>query len=377
MSSRQSNASHSNTAQSPRRNYLLLLVACLSCIPLLEGTVRIRAHQTYGTWSYLADDGYTTDTKTGHRRLRTDYAVGGAKINSLGFRGPEVPTSKPLGTIRLAYLGGSTTFCQECGPEERTWPYLVWVAAQRAFPTLKFDYINGGVPGFRTFHSLESLRQDIAPLHPDVIVIYHGINDLADVTRKIARASGIATVSLDRPGALSRVSMLWYLIEKNYRLWSNRRLALTGDPRFTTPATEYVKVFSDNLSALIRESKQHARIVAVVTFAYRLRRDQSPEERLAASDSSRIYMPYLGIPQLLDGQEAFNEEIRKVSAAEGVVLIENNSIPGDREHFIDTVHLTSAGCASMADNVADQLLASPALKALTAEYLDAAIVRPD
>ena len=88
-------------------------------------------------------------------------------------------------------------------------------------------------------------------------------------------------------------------------------------------------------------------------------------------------MPYLGIPQLLDGQEAFNEEIRKVSAAEGVVLIENNSIPGDREHFIDTVHLTSAGCASMADNVADQLLASPALKALTAEYLDAAIVRPD
>ena len=57
---------------------------------------------------------------------------------------------KPPGTYRIAFLGGSTTYCAEVSGDDKTWPYLVVEALKAGYPDRRFDYVNVGVPGYTT-----------------------------------------------------------------------------------------------------------------------------------------------------------------------------------------------------------------------------------
>ena len=159
----------------------------------------------------------TADASTGLNIPTPGLTLGAIRINSLGFRGPELAVPKPPATIRLAFVGASTTFCAEVSSNEMTWPHLVWQRLQTALAPAKFDYVNAGVPGWRVSHSLKNLNIRVAPLRPDVIVIYgHANNDLVFDSGELARRQGLATPR--RPGEdgwLSRHSLLWSHLEKN------------------------------------------------------------------------------------------------------------------------------------------------------------------
>lgn len=45
--------------------------------------------------------------------------------SSLGLRGDKVASPKPKGVLRLAFVGASTTFCAQVGPDSATWPAQV------------------------------------------------------------------------------------------------------------------------------------------------------------------------------------------------------------------------------------------------------------
>jgi hypothetical protein len=64
---------------------------------------------------------------------------------------------KPAGTVRIAFLGGSTTFCAEGSSNQATWPHLVWQALQTAHPNVRFDYLNASAPGYATAALLRNL----------------------------------------------------------------------------------------------------------------------------------------------------------------------------------------------------------------------------
>src|SRR4051794_17475153 len=49
------------------------------------------------------------DPQTGLRLPVPQSTQGKIRVNSLGFRSPEIPVPKPPGTVRLAFLGSSTT----------------------------------------------------------------------------------------------------------------------------------------------------------------------------------------------------------------------------------------------------------------------------
>lgn len=58
---------------------------------------------------------------------------------------------------------------------------------------------------------------------------------------------------------------------------------------------------------------------------------------------------HLSIKGLLDAYEAYNAAIRDAAGATGAVLIDGDTdIPGDAEHFVDTMHFTDAGSEAMA-----------------------------
>ena len=247
----------------------------------------MRAYIRYGTTVYLGDDRVDVNADTGLRKNRQVEGEHAPKINRLGFRGPELRLPKPKGVLRAAFLGGSTTFCSELPKEQHTWPYLVIDGLRKKYPKTEFDYVNGSVPGYTAEHSLKNLNENIAALEPDLIIVYHATNDLARITRNLAAAQGIDRISLDVPSAPARYSLLWYLLEKNLRLWFAESRAADGDPRYQTPAEQAAKEFEKSIDALLQRANKSAKLVVLPAFSYQVRRTQSFAEQLRASEDGK------------------------------------------------------------------------------------------
>ena len=140
-------------------------------------------------------------------------------INSLGFRGPEIVSPKPVNRLRIGFVGASTTYCAEVSSDEMVWAALVSQELESAMPNLSVDYVNAGVAGYTTEDSIINLEKRIVPLQPDVVMIYHATNDLSRETRNLAMAAGIKRTNLaTRESWLGRYSLLWHLVEKNLAL---------------------------------------------------------------------------------------------------------------------------------------------------------------
>jgi hypothetical protein len=76
-------------------------------------------------------------------------------------------------------------------------------------------------------------------------------------------------------------------------------------------------------------------------------------------------MPFLDVAGLLAGYAEYNRVTRTVAAASGAILIEGEDrIPGDPEHFADSVHFRDPGLALQAERVFEGLRAAPAVRAL-------------
>src|SRR5690606_36621055 len=96
------------------------------------------------------------------------------------------------------------------------WPHLVAESLRERFEKKAIDYVNGGVPGYTVASSIRNLEHRVARLRPDIIVIYHGTNDLSGELRDLAAATGlIQRVSPPESSWLSRYSLLWNLVTKN------------------------------------------------------------------------------------------------------------------------------------------------------------------
>lgn len=333
------------------------LVLCVALALVAEGAVRVRQWMKYG---YLArvEDTFVSDPESGLRLLIPNKVTGGIAINSLGFRGPELAVPKPAGTVRLAFVGASTTYCAEVTDNEHVWPHLVTSALGKARPDVHFDYVNAGVPGYGVSTSLTHLNYKVAPLDPDVIVIYHATNDLSQNSLDLARARGVAQKRTEQTLSwLSQYSLLAYLVEKNLLINEQQQHAADQQAKLAFDVEEVTAPFKADLLALVRRSQEVAPVVVLATFSFRLRHGQTPEEQAAAAATSLYYMPYMSIDGLLRAADAYNVAIREVAAETGAVVVEvAEEIPGDALHFVDSVHFTDQGSAAIADLVTRRLL---------------------
>ena len=157
---------------------------------IAEGAVRARHWTRQGVF-WGTDQTYTIDPGSNLRIPIPNGTFGPVHINSFGFRSPEIPLEKPAGRLRLAFLGGSTTYCAEVSSDQMTWPYLVVAAIKKRFPDLDIDFINGGIPGYTTGTLKPYLERRIARFHPDVIFIYEASNDLTVNSSDLAQEQGV------------------------------------------------------------------------------------------------------------------------------------------------------------------------------------------
>ena len=175
---------------------ILVVLIIMLLLLAAEGLTRVRQYFKYGMVPSI--NSMVVEPKTGLHIPRPGIETANIRINSLGFRGPEIIMPRQAGTLRIGFIGASTTYCAEVSSNEAVWTELVARNLESATPGLSVDYINGGVDGYSTTQSLVNLEQRLLPLQPDIVVIYHATNDLSAETRKLAKKAGIGRVNLEK-----------------------------------------------------------------------------------------------------------------------------------------------------------------------------------
>ena len=333
------------------------LALFLVLFALAEGAVRIRAWLKHGQADIRIEDLYHYDESIGLRVPTPGYTSPRLTINSLGFRSPEIAKAKPPETYRIAFLGGSTTFCAEVSSDEQTWPHLVVEALKAAHPSRSFDYLNAGVPGYTTRESRKRFEAEVSQLDADLVVIYHATNDLSANSRKVARSQGLASEAGDKDLLwLSRWSMLSYLVEKNLKVLSLQVSADEQTSKLDADPADLAAPFEEDLRSLVQTVKASGAQVALASFSTRLRHTQSQEQRKASAITALYYMPYMTPDSLLDAFDAYNLTIRKLAQEEGAIFIDlAGAVPADAQHFTDSAHFSDQGARTVADVVTAEL----------------------
>ncbi|MEX2650000.1 MAG: phosphopantetheine-binding protein [Alphaproteobacteria bacterium] len=303
------------------------------------------------------------EAHTSLRRLRPGARLRGASINSLGFRGPEIPVAKPVGMIRIAFLGSSTTFDSFASSNEAAWPHRAWVELSRRFPATRMDYVNAGVPTYKTRHMIATYRAHVARLDPDVVVIW--ANDVTVDTVHQARARGIHDGVNYRKSSIARRWVTWKKLELRatiaWRLCRPSRWpgVLKIDP------CELTDQFEGRLELLVRHCRAAGPLVVLLAPFLNLRREQSLFWRLRAAKTRVLQMPHLSVTGMIDASEAYRRATVRVADQMGVTVLDlAEAVPGDGRHYVDSSHFSDVGAEAMGRALAAAMETVPAFRAL-------------
>lgn len=106
-----------------------------------------------------------------------NFRKGKNRHNSLGLRGEEVVVPKPEGEFRIICIGGSTTYTSDVEDYKLSYPFLLEENLKnRGFENV--NVINAGMLSYTTYESLINLQLRLLDLKPDLLIIYHAVNDV-------------------------------------------------------------------------------------------------------------------------------------------------------------------------------------------------------
>ena len=107
----------------------------------------------------------------------------GLATNQFGLRGPEIALAKPPTTIRVAFVGASTTITDHSfafSPAERVVCWLNRYAQAHGYDA-RFEVLNAGREGLKSEDTAAIVRDELAALDPDLAIYYEGSNQFAAV----------------------------------------------------------------------------------------------------------------------------------------------------------------------------------------------------
>ena len=128
-------------------------------------------------WNSNELDGYNKFQPNTTRHMSVLGRIIGMKINSDGFRSPrDFVKPKPAGVVRIAALGGSSTFGYG-DTDDETYPRYLEEGLRQRFPGRNVEVINLGIPTLRMNNILALARHELPALQPDLITFYEGYNN--------------------------------------------------------------------------------------------------------------------------------------------------------------------------------------------------------
>jgi lysophospholipase L1-like esterase len=286
-------------------------------------------------------------------------------VNSRGFIGAEFEDPPPPGTLRIVTVGDSCTFGQ--GSLRGTYPALLEERLQADADGRRYQVVNAAIQGMNSELALRRLESRVVPLHPDLVTIYIGWNDLMKFDPE-------GQVESPRMALIARwLDRLWTVKGLRKLLFYNLRprLAppLTGPQSRTGRYADYhPAVFEHNLRTMIATARGIPARVVVMTLPTVVRDDMNVEDVRRAGVQFPYFRGANAVGDLLDLIAAYNRTIRRVAAEEGVSVVdlalEIDARPDRPTLFFDTMHATAAGREVIADVLARELRAQGVLESL-------------
>lgn len=315
-------------------------------------------------WAYL-------DAFAGYKGKPGIYRSGSVvkTVDREGFIStPEITPAKPANTIRIAFLGESSTAgTGTLLPDSITWPWQVAENLRhRPNRTARIDFINAALGGYSTFESFGRLWSRIRFFAPDIVVVYHGWNEMY-YFRKVDTITEWRTLPDGSWGLESSVPVTvyeprWYdWFVRPSQLLTKVRLRLTtprnGEAksgvfsRELTPGYDprALEIFRSNLRLIKSATEQMGAQLLVGKQATLIVRDLPESERkrcrydLHGMDHDTHVRAFQAIYSVID-EEILKDRIVDVTPLSGVP-----------ENFYDHVHPTPLGARRTATIMADAI----------------------
>lgn len=332
-------------------SFLSLVIA----LAALEGAVRLRAWFRFGSMKRTAGIDLVPDPASGVPIPRPGTIKRGAResitIDSRGFRGREVVRPKPAGRIRIAALGGSTTFGTGSTDDAHTWPALLEERLRQYRPSVDWEVVNAGILGATVEQTGIDLVHRVLPVEPDFAILYSAHNDLVWDSRAVARAQGVPVdFGSCETGPFITLARNSLLIDLAYKNLVIRQSQQPGGARVHAMPPEMAAGFASRFEKVLDILDRAGVRVLVSTFPVKFRPEQDQATRLANADACFFYMPWVDIDGLMDGFDQYNRAILDLARRRHIQWVDlRNRVPADARHFIDAIHMTDAGCEQVAD----------------------------
>jgi hypothetical protein len=298
-------------------------------------------------------------------RVRTD---------ANGFMLPYNHYAKP--DLKMFFLGGSTVACLYVDQDQR-YPYLVGQLLQKETGK-KITSINAGVGGNNSLHSLDVLLNKIMPLHPDLVVMMHNINDLVTLIydqtywghnpsrqpiidfyfyKNLTGLKALSTLARDMyiPNLHASIRLLSHKIFGRKVKVQDDEFANVRGKKLAIDAAAITAEFKMNLQTFINICRAwHITPVLMTQFnRYKLHPDPKVLKAMQGFQADS------GVPvsEFISLYARFNQTIRDVGQQNGVLVIDlARLIPQDKKYLYDVVHLNTRGSQLAAQVISQRLL---------------------
>ena len=289
--------------------------------------------------------------------------------NSLGFRGADPPADF-ADRLSLITVGGSTT---RSAPQSdnNTWTALLGDAVADCFDR---TWINdAGFDGHTSFAHIDLIRNYINQVHPKVVVMLIGANELYADSPNTQHREQIRLDPNFNNGikgffyALARRSEVVGLGSTLYRSFRAWKAGLNYGYNDWANLAEGDAMPSDGEANLAVAREMQPNYAARLHLILRLLRDEQTipvlitqptvggiaRDPTTGKELSRLRYGLFWYQSF----EIYNDTMRHVAQSENVHLIDlARTMPKDTKYYLDTVHYTDAGAKKVAELVAGGLL---------------------
>jgi lysophospholipase L1-like esterase len=366
----------------PRREralkYATVVLALLALLGVAEAGLRLLAYWT----PYIAK---VSEYEAGHHYLGKALIPGAVystrtgriQVNSRGFRGKEFDVPKPAGVYRIFALGGSTTFgyYPAITSDADTYPARLESLLNENKPdpaVSRYEAINAGVPGYSVRTSIQNFAARIVFFQPDMILVYHNVNDLARYgsehnllypLQNQYIPTGFLTGLLDHMlGWSYAVQELRFTLTERVRLGAATAAAQSPTSQGGwTPDPRYPDAFRRDLRNLVILAKANGVTPVLMSEAVAITEktdyaNLTDDERKMQLHKSAIYLDRIPPRERHRMLKLYNNIIREVAEQERVPFVDvDAAIPKTSEYHWDYCHLTNRGAALQAEVIAKAL----------------------
>ena len=276
--------------------------------------------------------------------------------NSLGYRGAEFMKEKPEGKIRIATIGGSTTYGVGVNNEE-TWPYQL--AGQLG---QEYQVINMGVPGYSSAENLIQTALHLSDFQPDLAIYFIGLNDLRNINVSDLEpdySDYHAPALYGALGLCSNENAPTLAFMKMGVVMSQRLGLIEGCPN------QGIKVRANKHEGIDRRAislyKRNLKNIQAICDEQGVRVLFVPQillEEVLATGNYNWWIPYVPISEMDDMMVAYNSVLKAVSdSSQSVFASAVIDYPWKKNDFVDMSHFTGHANGILAEILAKEIQA--------------------